>query len=178
VPDPPVWLTHTTLDLLTEVNTGIAPVSAVAVPALMAAAARHPNYLTQGLWPIAPLAQPNVLRLGESLPVEWRAGTTLFARRLARAGFGPALTHPDQPATFTHAMTLAMRTHAPRLLRRMRERSILADLGYLDPTRLPTLDDRTHSRAVVPPLLYDTLAIEAGLRAMIDHQPVPARDYA
>jgi asparagine synthase (glutamine-hydrolysing) len=62
----------------------------------MAAAARHPNYLTQGLWPIAPLAQPNLLRLGESLPVEWRAGKTLFARRLARAGFSPALTHPDQ----------------------------------------------------------------------------------
>ncbi|HEY4019377.1 MAG TPA: hypothetical protein VGM75_11865 [Pseudonocardiaceae bacterium] len=29
MPDPPVWLTHTALDALTEVNADIAPVSAV-----------------------------------------------------------------------------------------------------------------------------------------------------
>ena len=56
VPDPPSWLTHTAVDALNEVDADIAPVSAVAVPTLMAAAARHPNYLKQGLWPIAPLA--------------------------------------------------------------------------------------------------------------------------
>ncbi|MBB6376968.1 asparagine synthase (glutamine-hydrolyzing) [Pseudonocardia eucalypti] len=165
LPALPGWLGPRVRRGLNELETNVAPSSAVAVPTLMAAA-RHPNYLRAGLWPVAPLAQPDMLQLGESLPVPLRNNKDLFRQRLARAGFGPAVTHPERPESFGPSMALALARHAPRLVAGMLKESILVDLGYVNPYGLAEVLDLADRGQPLPPLLYDTLAVELGLRSM------------
>lgn len=173
--DPPIpeWLTDHAVAALAELETNVAPVAPVAVPTLMAAAARHPAYLRLGLWPIAPLAQPEMLRLGESLPVAWRAGKRLFRQRLARAGFGPAITEPVNPESFDTTMRHALHRHAPRLLTGMLAESTLIDLGFVNPDSLTALLRHLRRGNAAPPLLYDMLAVEVGLRSMTSQTNTP-----
>lgn len=166
----PEWLTDRAVAALAELETNVAPVAPVAVPTLMASAARHPAYLRLGLWPIAPLAQPVMLRLGESLPVNWRANKRLFRERLTRAGFGPAVTAPHAPESFDDTMELALLRHAPRLLARMLTESILVDYRFVRPDSLTTILGRLRRGDSAPPLLYDMLAVETGLRSMTRHE--------
>lgn len=173
--DPPIpeWLTDHAVAALAELETNVAPVAPVAVPTLMAAAARHPAYLRLGLWPIAPLAQPEMLRLGESLPVSWRVDKRLFRQRLARARFGPAITEPENPESFDGTMRSALHRHGPRLLTGMLAESILVDLGFVNPDSLTTIRRRLRRGAASPPLLYDMLAVEVGLRSMTSQTKTP-----
>lgn len=108
-----------------------------------------------------------MLRLGESLPVPLRSNKHLFRQRLARAGFSATVTHPERAESFGPIMELALAQHAPRLVAGMLRESILIDLGYVNPYGLAdTLELAERGRRALPPLLYDTLAVELGLRSM------------
>jgi hypothetical protein len=125
------------------------------------------------LWPIAPLAQPEMLRLGESLPVAWRADKRLFRQRLARAGFEPAITKPENPESFDGTMHHALHCYGPRLLAGMLAESILVDLGFVNPDSLTTILRSLRRGEPAPPLLYDMLTIEIGLRSMTSQTNTP-----
>jgi hypothetical protein len=111
-----------------------------------------------------------MLRLGESLPVAWRVDKRLFRQRLARAGFGPAITEPENPESFDTTMRSALNRHAPRLLTGMLADSILVDLGFVNPDSLTTIRSHLRPGGSLPPLLYDMLAVEVGLRSMTTSQ--------
>ncbi|WP_156993442.1 hypothetical protein [Pseudonocardia acaciae] len=103
----------------------------------------------------------------------WRTSKRLFRLRLARAGFTPAVTEPRNPESFDDTMRDALRRHAPRLLARMLAESVLVDLGFVNPDSLTTTLRRLRRGSPAPPLLYDMLAVEVGLRSMTSHNTSP-----
>lgn len=167
LPDLPSWLGERARDTLPDTDVNIAPISPVAVPTLMAFAARHPAYLRFGLWPIAPLSDPVLLRFAESLPVEWRRDKTLLRCHLRRAGFGESVTHPMTMESFGDTMTSALQQHGPKMLSAMLDKSILVDQGFVDRGELARQYRNLAAGADVSPLLYDTLAVERGVQSMV-----------
>lgn len=51
--------------------------------------------------------------------------------------------------------------------------SILVDLGFVNPDSLTTIRRRLRRGAASPPLLYDMLAVEVGLRSMTSQMNTP-----
>ncbi|MBO0607795.1 hypothetical protein [Myceligenerans salitolerans] len=109
-----------------------APVSAVPIPTLNAFTLHNPAYLDAGIWPVAPLAHPLVVRFAEQLPVEYRRGKHLLRERLRRAGLPERVVRPTQPENFLSLMDRGMREYGVAHLRAMLAESILVDGGYLD----------------------------------------------
>jgi asparagine synthase (glutamine-hydrolysing) len=167
MPDLPPWLSERSRDALAEIETNIAPTSPIAVPTLMAFAARNPAYLHFGLWPVAPLSSPDLLRFTESLPVEWRQHKTLLRRYLQQSRFSKNVTHPTTMESFDITMNSALRRHGPEMLSAMLDSSILVEQGFVDRRELA----RQYANLVAgedgSPLLYDTLAVERGIQSMV-----------
>lgn len=175
-PPIPPWLDRRARDALTNVDTGCSPVTEVALPSLVVFAARNPTYLRAGLWPIAPFASPELSRFGRSLPVEWRNGKHLLRQRLSRAGLTRAVTHPARPESFAATMQAALRRHAPALLADMLDRSVLIAHGLVRRTAIETLHRRAHDGHALPPLIYDMLALDIGIRSMTTAPAATGRD--
>ncbi|TDD80169.1 asparagine synthase-related protein [Actinomadura rubrisoli] len=148
-----------------------APIGPTLWSILDAYAALYPHYMRRGLWPINPLAAPQIVRLAESLPALWREGKRLLRGRLTRRGFSHEVAHPPLPENFQHILDLAMRRHGVRLLESLLDGGsrLVAD-GYLDEAELrrachcfATTGQRTYE-------VYRPLILEAGLRSL--HRPV------
>jgi asparagine synthetase B (glutamine-hydrolysing) len=165
-PRLPPWLDQHARDALADVDADCSPVTAVALPTLVVFAARHPAYLRAGLWPIAPFTAPELSRFGRSLPVEWRTAKELLRQRLARTGLPTTVTHPRRPESFAATMNRALRRHAPALLADMLERSVLIDCGFVRRTAVEHLHRRARDGGTMPPLVYDMLALDIGIRSM------------
>lgn len=165
-PRLPPWLDQHARDALADLDADCSPVTAVALPTLVVFAARHPAYLRAGLWPIAPFTAPELSRFGRSLPVEWRTGKELLRQRLARTGLPTTVTHPRRPESFGATMSRALRRHAPALLADMLERSVLIDRGFVRRTAVEHLHRRARDGGIIPPLVYDMLALDIGIRSM------------
>jgi hypothetical protein len=65
-------------------------------------------------------------------------------------------------------MTLALRRHAPALLADMLERSVLIDRGFVRRSAVEHLHRRARCGGTMPPLVYDMLALDIGIRSMCD----------
>lgn len=165
-PRLPPWLGERALDALADVEAGCSPVTAVALPTLVVFAARNPAYLRAGLWPIAPFAFPELSRFGRSLPVEWRNDKELLRLRLTRAGLPQSVTHPPSPESFAATMRAALQRHAPTLLADMLDHSPLIDGGFIRQPVIESLHRQARAGHPPPPLLYDTLALDIGIRSM------------
>lgn len=113
-----------------------APPAPLVTSALQGAAAAAPLYLRQGIWPVSPLAAPDVVQFCASLPLAWRAQRRLERDTLARWGLPKSVTHPDMPETFSPLMTAALRGAARSLLDRLFAEPALADLGLVEGKRL------------------------------------------
>jgi hypothetical protein len=168
LPEVPSWLGERTINALAEVEDNVAPASPVHPPSLMAFAARNPGFLRWGMWPVSPLADPLVIRFGESLPVAWRRGKTLLRDRLRQAGLSNTVVDPPQPETFAPLMQAGLRRYGLSLLADTAADSLLADAGYVNPSALAVAFERSISALVIPSLLYDTIGLEVGLRSLLE----------
>lgn len=148
------WLGARALSVLGEVEENVAPASPIHPPSLMAFAARNPPFLRRGI------------RFGECLPVEWRRSKTLLRDRLRQAGLAEEIADPSRPETFTALMQAGLRRYGLPLLASMAAESLLVEAGYVDRTALAAAYERSTSTAVIPSLLYDTIALEVGLRSL------------
>lgn len=124
---------------------------------------------------MSPLADPLIVRFGESLPVGWRGGKTLLRQRLRRAGLSDEVAEPAQPETFTGLMQAGLCHYGLPLLADMTAGSLLVDAGYVDRAALAAAYEHARSAAAVPSLLYDTIALEVGLRSLLPPS-IPRRD--
>ncbi|WP_460651711.1 hypothetical protein [Kribbella endophytica] len=166
LPSVPSWLGDRARDAMADLETNVAPAAATAVPCLMAFAARGPAYLHSGLWPVAPLAAPQVLRFSESLPLHWRKDKRLLRERLKRRGFDEAVTVPQIPESFDETMQLALRKNGLAMVRAMLAKSILIDEGFVHRGELERELRWSVGADRISPLLYDTLAVERSLQSM------------
>ncbi|MFE1770520.1 asparagine synthase [Streptomyces sp. NPDC059008] len=165
---PPVehvpWLGPVATEALAEVDEDLAPIPVLPIPTLMAFGRHNPGYLRAGVWPVAPLAHPRIVRFMEQLPAAYKRGKTLFRDRLRRAGLPESVAAPAEPENFLPLMEAGLRTYGLPALDRMARDSLLVDLGYVDPKALALACEHARHVPVVPDLLCDTLALEIGLR--------------
>ncbi|GHD15852.1 hypothetical protein GCM10007147_03710 [Nocardiopsis kunsanensis] len=123
--------------------------------------------MRHGIWPINPFAAPEIVRLAESLPAEWRSGKHLLRERLVRTGFSRDVSHPESHETFQEVLDMAMSRHGSSLLRRLLDQgSLLVEGGYLNAEKLyrsanefGDTGDRTFD-------VYRPLILEMGLRSL------------
>ncbi len=163
----PVYLGERGRRLLKARYDGAAPVGPTLWSILDAYAALYPHYMRRGLWPINPLAAPQIVRLAESLPAYWRTKKRLFRDRLTRLGFPREVVRPPLPENFQHILDLSMRRHGVTLLESLLDEGArLVEDGYLDEAELrrackcfAATGQRTYE-------VYRPLILEAGLRSL------------
>jgi Asparagine synthase len=166
-PDVP-WLGPRGRAALPEINANTAPVAPVPLPSLLGFAARNPTYLRHGIWPVSPLVDPLMVRFGESLPWGWRHGKLVARERLRRAGLPATVTHPTVPEHFLDLMQHGLRHHGLAVAHRMLAHgSILIEAGFVDPDAFTRAVQGAGNDATVPGVLYDTIATETGISAMM-----------
>lgn len=164
---PVPWLGEKATEALDQVDENLAPVPVLPVPTLMAFGLHNPAYLKLGIWPVAPLVHPRMVRFMEQLPHEHKRGKAMFRDRLRQARLPESVAAPAEPENFLAVMEAGLRTYGLPLLDDMLRESLLVDLGYVDPDALARARDRAERAVVVPDLLCDTLALEAGLRSLV-----------
>jgi asparagine synthase (glutamine-hydrolysing) len=161
-----IWLGKRARAALDDINTNQAPPAVLPLPVLMSLALHNPAYLSAGIWPIAPLADPALVRFAEQLPTELRRRKVLLRERLRRGGLPRHVVHPSQQETFSPLMQLGLRQHGLPLLAGMLRESILIDTGYVDRGRLTAAYHHATTTAQIPSTLCDTITLELGLRSL------------
>ncbi|MBL1080532.1 asparagine synthase [Streptomyces actinomycinicus] len=166
-PHPVPWLGNRAVRALAEVNKYLAPIPVLPVPTLMAFGMHNPGFLRAGIWPVSPLAHPRIVRFMEQLPHEHKRGKALFRERIRRAGLPEWVAAPTEPENFLAILEKGLRSYGLPVLDDMLKESILVDLGYVDGKALAKARRNADSAPVVPDLLCDVLALEAGLRSLV-----------
>ena len=163
----PAFLGPRGRNLLPHRFEGAAPLGPTLWSILDSFSAFYPQHMRHGIWPINPFAAPEVVRLAESLPAEWRSGKHLLRSRLARAGFSSDVSHPEKHETFQDVLDLAMRRHGSSLLQQLLdEGSLLAEDGYLDAGELYRSAKEFEATGNRTFDLYRPLILEVGLRSL------------
>ncbi|WP_409062466.1 hypothetical protein [Streptomyces sp. SYP-A7185] len=85
-PEAPTWCGERVHDLLGEVNTGISPATVAPETALVALEVATPLLARRGLWTVAPFTDPDLVRFGQRLPLEWKRDKRLLTERFATRG--------------------------------------------------------------------------------------------
>lgn len=131
------WIAEGVQDLLAESDRGIAPATVVNEMTLISQLSAGPPMMRAGMWPIHPLADPDVIRFAEWLPRAWREHKRLQKARLERLGGPAGLWHPALPENFALAMEAALRAHGlPYLHGMLTDGAILFEAGLIDPDGL------------------------------------------
>ncbi|WP_052397945.1 hypothetical protein [Streptomyces sp. NRRL F-5123] len=168
VHEPGPWTGPRTLAAVDGINEGIAPSPVLHDSTLLAFACRSPQFMRNGLWPVSPLADPDLIRFAEWLPRPWREHKALHRLRLARMGFSPETVHAPIPENFVHAMNAAMRRHVVPFLHTMvRDGGVLIDSGFVDGAGLAqtvVTESRKGPDDEMDRTLFQIASTEIGLR--------------
>ncbi len=141
--EPMPWIGKRTLAAAEETDTGTAPAAVVNEMTLTAQACAAPAFLRAGIWPAHPLADPDLIRFGEWLPLPWRQHKRLHQARLEAAGCPKALLEPRLRENFTPVMREAIRRHGlPLIARMLSGGSPLIEAGFVDPDGLAAVHRR------------------------------------
>ncbi|MEU6825568.1 asparagine synthase [Streptomyces atriruber] len=164
--DPVPWLGNRAVEALAERDDHVAPAPVLPVPTLIGFGLHNPAYLRLGIWPVAPLADPRLVRFMEQLPHEHKRGKAMFRERLRRVGLPESVAAPTEPENFLGVMEAGLRTYGLPILEGMLKESLLVDLAYVDRDALARARDHAERSDVVPDFLCDTIALEVGLRSL------------
>jgi hypothetical protein len=141
--EPMPWIGERTLAASAEAETGTAPAAVVNEMTLSAQACAAPAFLRAGIWPAHPLADPDLIRFGEWLPLQWRRHKRLHQARLEAAGCPRALLEPRLRENFTPVMREALRQHGlPLIARMLADGSPLIDADFIHPDGLAAVHGR------------------------------------
>jgi hypothetical protein len=140
---PMPWISMRTLEAAADAEDGTAPAAVVNEMTLTAQACAAPAFLRAGIWPVHPLADPDLVRFGEWLPLDWRHHKRLHQARLEAAGCSRQLLEPKLRENFTPVMRQALRQHGlPLIARMLTTWSPLIDCGFIDPDGLAAVHQR------------------------------------
>ena len=164
-PRTPRWLGGKACSALDQIGDNAAPAGHLTAQTLLALSSRTPGILAAGLWPVAPLADPHLLRLCRVLPSEWMAGKRLLRERLASGGLDPAVAGATSPDSFEQVSRLGLHRYGlPLLARFLTEGLLLSDLGYIEPLKLQETVNAARRTNVIDPRLAEVVRLELGLR--------------
>ena len=152
-----------------ERDAGIAPPTAIPETALLALRTVSTPLLRAGLWPVAPLTDPHLVRFARWLPEEWRANKRLFRERLVCRGVPHHVVRPALRENFTQVMGTGLHRYAPAILREIASESPLVEAGFLDRRALMVVADdcgRSVERAIAHSSVYAAIALHLALRPL------------
>lgn len=146
---------------------GAAPIGPTLWSILDCFSAFYPQHMRHGIWPINPFAAPEIVRLAESLPAQWRYRKRLLRERLARCGFSQDVSYPQLPENFQDILDTAMRRHgADHLLEVLDRGALLVDDGYLDKGELTRAASEFKATGARTFDVYRPLILETGLASL------------
>jgi asparagine synthase (glutamine-hydrolysing) len=169
----PGHLTALAREALQDVPTSAdpAPPGVALISAVQVAATSSARYLRHGIWPVLPLAAPEIVRLCARLPRPWLRDRRLSRELLSRVGVGPNVAYAPDTDTFEPVMARGLRQAWPRWLSGLWDDSRLADLGLIDPARFRTdfagWAASGAADGTVP--FYATIQLELTLRSLDAH---------
>lgn len=146
-----------------------APAAPIPSSAFEAFAAGSALYLRNGIWPIAPLATPELVAFCRSLPFECRENRECHRQLMLRLGCSRNVAYPRSTESFSPLIDRAMTSEARPMLRTLFAESRLADLGYVDRDELlRTYDDYSsgHEEVCSDTQLYAVAVMEMTLRSI------------
>lgn len=127
----------------------------------------YPQHMRHGIWPINPLAAPEVVRLAESLPAEWRHRKRLLRDRLTHLGFSQEVSNPKSAENFQQILDAAMRRHGvDHLIETLDHGSLLVEDGYLDEIELRRSAKEFKATGARVFDVYRPLILETGLASL------------
>ncbi|WDZ93319.1 asparagine synthase-related protein [Nocardiopsis sp. HUAS JQ3] len=137
------WVGPRARAVLEFADDGIAPPARVNSMTLLSLESAAPALLREGLWPVHPFADPDMVELGEQLPFAWRELKQLQRRRLQALGMSDDVVHQVERESFAEVIQHALISHAPPLFARMlADGSPLFDDGLVDPDGLRAAAER------------------------------------
>lgn len=163
-PHHPRWISEQAINHLREVNAGVLPAAVVSEMTLVAHACIAPGYLRAGIWPISPLASPELILFGEWLPLEWRRNKHLHRARLSSLGFSDEIANPPIREDFAHVIQQGMRQNGLPLIERYLNDSLLVDTGYVAPAGLRACYSEALTADPMDTAIYEFINWEIGLR--------------
>lgn len=137
------WLGPNARPALMYSEDGIAPPAAVNAITLLSLETTAPPLLRAGIWPVHPFTHPDMINLGEQLPLNWREFKHLQRRQLASLGLSQDVCDPVERESFVWLVEHSLKTYGiPLLERALADGSPLFDTGLVDPDGLKgTLDE-------------------------------------
>ncbi|KUL48987.1 hypothetical protein [Streptomyces sp. NRRL S-1521] len=170
VPDVPAWCGARVRDLTGSVNQGVAPPTVAPETALVALSVATPYLARRGLWTIAPFTDPDMVRFGQRLPLQWKKDKALLHHRLAIRGLPEEVVNPRRRENFAHLMNRSVHEYATGLLRSWGPALHLVEQGFVDAAALnATVERASLGEADAAPYrtgLFLITAIELALRAL------------
>lgn len=167
--EPMPWIGPEAIEAAADPEAGTAPAAVLNEMTLTAQACAAPAFLRAGIWPVHPLAHPDLVTFGEWLPPDWRRHKCLHRARLEAAGCPRGLLEPNLRENFTPVMRDAIREHGLPLIRRMLTAgSPLIDHGLVDPDGLSAVHARLAAGGEFRDReteLYGMIATDLALRA-------------
>lgn len=131
------WIGPRAQAALEYADDAIAPPAVINSMTLLSLETTAPILLREGIWPLHPFADPQMVQLGEWLPLHWRQLKQLQRRQLAALGLSDDVTQPAERESFAEVVQHALTTHGrPLLARMLHDGSPLLDSGLLDPDGL------------------------------------------
>ncbi|WP_168220698.1 asparagine synthase-related protein [Streptomyces sp. RFCAC02] len=159
------WLGDAARTALDLVGRDLAPASVLLVSALQGLATHSPGALRHGLWPVNPLAEPALLRFGESLPLEWRRHKRLLRVRMERLGLSQEVTDPPLRENFGPDLETAMAVHGLPLLDSLMDDSALGRARLLDVAAVRRAARAARGDGALARRLYRPLMLEVAVRS-------------
>ncbi|NGO08310.1 hypothetical protein G5C60_11905 [Streptomyces sp. HC44] len=151
-------------------NTGIAPATVAPETALVALEVATPLLARRGLWTLAPFTDPELVRFGQRLPLEWKRDKRLLTMRFAARGLPDEVVHPPLRENFGHLMNRAVYEYSSSLLRSWGKDLHLVEQGCLDAAVLAETIERaalgSDEAAPYRTGLFLITAVELALRAL------------
>lgn len=140
------WIGARTRAALEFADDGIAPPAQINSMTLLSLETTAPVLLREGLWPVHPFADPDMVALGEQLPYDWRMLKQLQREHLASHGMSDDVTHPTARESFAEVVQHALTTQGVTLLKEMLdEGSLLFEEKLVDPDGIASAVDRLQS---------------------------------
>ncbi|MFD4635250.1 asparagine synthase-related protein [Streptomyces sp. NPDC058284] len=166
----PQWIGPRVRAVAHECEEGIAPATVVHEATLRGFASRNAHLLRNGLWPVSPLADPELIQFCEWLPRPWREHKTVHRLRLAGLGLSLDVVSPLNNENPAEVLDLAIHKNViPYLKERLRIGSILADSRYIAPDALAKAIDHAETLWLrsrqMNRALFKIAALEHGLHA-------------
>jgi hypothetical protein len=162
----PAWLGGKARTALEWIDDNGAPSAHLSHSTLTALSSHAPGMLSAGIWQVAPLADPRLMRLCRQLPETWVVGKRLIRERLSRE-LDPTIAGAPSPESFRPLMQRALtRFGLPLLETFLKKGMLLADLGFVEPLILQAAIGTGRRTKNIDSQLADVIRLELGLRKL------------